>query len=238
MSQLVISAQEVSRYSLTTSKSANGAGERCREGQVQVSHAVSGISKLFHELEDATQAIQGVSVQSQEITKSLAMIKSVSQQTNLLALNAAIEAARAGEQGRGFAVVADEVRHLAIRSHQLTEQIYLVIDHLHAQVEHAVRTINRSRGTASETVERVKDAEEIFRKITASIHEIVDNNVQIATGAEQQRQVVEGVDSSLASVKGHGEFNALEAKRMVQASAQVTEMLSRLNQLVSKFRVD
>jgi methyl-accepting chemotaxis protein len=83
----------------------------------------------------------------------------------------------------------------------------------------------------------VKEAEEIFRKITASIHEIVDNNVQIATGAEQQRQVVEGVDCSLASVKGHGEFNACEAKRMVQASAEVTEMLSRLNQLVSKFRV-
>ena len=237
MSQLVSSAQGVSRYSHFTSQSANGAGERCREGQVQVGQAVSGITSLFNEMEGAIQAIKGVSTESQEIAKTLEMIKSVSQQTNLLALNAAIEAARAGEQGRGFAVVADEVRHLAIRSHQLTEQIYTVIDRLHAQVSHAVQTIEHGHLTASDTVERVKTAEGIFHQITASIGQIVESNLQIANGAEQQRQLVEGVEVSLLGVKKLSERNAREAAGMVQASSGVTEMTTKLNHLVARFRL-
>lgn len=237
MSQLVSSAQGVSRYSHFTSQSANGAGERCREGQVQVGQAVSGITSLFSEMEGAIQAIKGVSTESQEIAKTLEMIKSVSQQTNLLALNAAIEAARAGEQGRGFAVVADEVRHLAIRSHQLTEQIYTVIDRLHAQVSHAVQTIEHGYLTASDTVERVKQAEGSFQQITASIAQIIESNLQIATGSEQQRRLVEGVEVSLLGFKKLSEGNAHEAARMVQASSGVTEMTSKLNHLVSTFRL-
>ena len=165
------------------------------------------------------------------------MIKSVSQQTNLLALNAAIEAARAGEQGRGFAVVADEVRHLAIRSHQLTEQIYTVIDRLHAQVSHAVQTIEHGYLTASDTVERVKQAEGSFQQITASIGQIIESNLQIATSAEQQRQLVEGVEVSLLGVKRLSEGNAHEAARMVQASSGVTETTTQLNHLVATFRL-
>ncbi|VVP85398.1 hypothetical protein PS922_02221 [Pseudomonas fluorescens] len=237
MSQLVSSAQGVSRYSHFTSQSANGAGDRCREGQIQVGQAVSGITTLFSEMEGAIQAIKGVSTESQEIAKTLEMIKSVSQQTNLLALNAAIEAARAGEQGRGFAVVADEVRHLAIRSHQLTEQIYTVIDRLHAQVSHAVQTIEHSHLTASDTVERVKQAEGIFHQITASIGQIIESNLQIASGAEHQRQLVEGVEVSLLGVKRLSEGNAHEAARMVQASSGVTEMTTKLNHLVATFRL-
>lgn len=237
MSQLVSSAQGVSRYSHFTSQSANGAGERCREGQVQVGQAVSGITTLFNEMEGAIEAIKGVSTESQEIAKTLEMIKSVSQQTNLLALNAAIEAARAGEQGRGFAVVADEVRHLAIRSHQLTEQIYTVIDRLHAQVCHAVQTIEHGYLTASDTVERVKKSEVIFHQITASIGQIVESNLQIASGAEQQRQLVEGAEVSLLGVKKLSQGNAIEAERMVQASSGVTEMTAKLNHLVSTFRL-
>lgn len=237
MSQLVSSAQGVSRYSHFTSQSANGAGELCREGQVRVGQAVSGITSLFNEMEGAIQAIKSVSTESQEIAKTLEMIKSVSQQTNLLALNAAIEAARAGEQGRGFAVVADEVRHLAIRSHQLTEQIYTVIDRLHAQVSHAVQTIEHGHLTASETVDRVKQAEGIFQQITASIGQIIESNLQIASGAEQQRQLVEGVEVSLLGVKKLSEGNSIEAERMVQASSGVTEMTTNLNHLVARFRL-
>jgi methyl-accepting chemotaxis protein len=146
----------------------------------------------------------------------------------LLALNAAIEAARAGERGRGFVVVADEVRHLAIRSHQLTEQIYTVIDRLRAQVSHAVQAIELGHLTASDTVERVKKRRGFSIRSPPVAGRSSKSNLQIASGAEQQRQLVEGVEVSLLGVKKLSEGHALETERMVQASSGVTKMTTNL----------
>ena len=168
---------------------------------MQVNQAVAGINQLFGHMDASRNAISSVEQESGSISKVLDVIKSVAEQTNLLALNAAIEAARAGEQGRGFAVVADEVRSLAQRSHELTGEIDTIIARMQHQVSNAVSTIETSHRSASATVEEVEKTATIFQQITSNMEFIVDHNTQIASAAEQQASVVEGVEQSTVEIK-------------------------------------
>ncbi|WP_454837023.1 methyl-accepting chemotaxis protein [Pseudomonas lini] len=237
MSELVSSVQEVNRYSSFTLDKANSAGETCREGSQQARSAVIGIDRLFHEMDHSIQAILAVDQQSREISSAVAMIKSVSEQTNLLALNAAIEAARAGEQGRGFAVVADEVRSLAIRSHALTGDIHRILHRLQSQVSNAVDTIRDSHSSASTAVEEVTRTADIFLRITRSMDQIIGHNIQIASAAEQQSSVVEGVERNTREIKLLSENNATQATSTVRVSDEVVQMTQELHNLLARFKV-
>ena len=237
MSELVSNVQEVSQNSQVTADKANVAGDKCREGRVQVDQAVSRINQLFSEMDDSIEAITSVERESQEIAKAVDMIKSVAEQTNLLALNAAIEAARAGDQGRGFAVVADEVRSLAIRSHQLTGEIDQTIERLRAQVGNAVKTIRGSHGSAAQSVEQINLTATIFEQITGSMDQIIDHNIQIASAAEQQAAVVQGVEQNTLEIKSLSDSNAQEAHSTVQISGELTGMTRDLHALIAHFKV-
>ncbi|KRW58501.1 methyl-accepting chemotaxis protein [Pseudomonas sp. TTU2014-080ASC] len=237
MSELVSNVQEVSRNSHVTAEKANLAGDKCREGRTQVEHAVNRINKLFTEMEDSINAITSVERESQEIAKAVDLIKSVAEQTNLLALNAAIEAARAGEQGRGFAVVADEVRSLAIRSHQLTGEIDQTIDRLRVQVSNAVKTIRGSHQSAAQSVEQIDLTASIFEQITGSMDQIIDHNIQIASAAEQQATVVQGVEQNTLEIKNLSEGTAEEAQSTVSISDELAGMTRDLHKLIATFKV-
>ncbi|WP_276487420.1 methyl-accepting chemotaxis protein [Ectopseudomonas mendocina] len=237
MSQLVSNVQEVSQNSHVTADKANSAGEKCREGRVQVDHAVERINQLFSEMDDSIAAITSVEKESQEIAKAVDLIKSVAEQTNLLALNAAIEAARAGEQGRGFAVVADEVRNLAIRSHQLTGEIDRTIARLRQQVGSAVETIRGSHQSAARSVEQITLTANIFEQITGSMNQIIDHNIQIASAAEQQAAVVQGVEQNTLEIKSLSDSNAHEAQSTVSVSDELTGMTRDLHGLIANFKV-
>jgi methyl-accepting chemotaxis protein len=237
MSQLVSNVQEVSQNSHVTADKANSAGEKCREGRVQVDHAVERINQLFSEMDDSIAAITSVEKESQEIAKAVDLIKSVAEQTNLLALNAAIEAARAGEQGRGFAVVADEVRNLAIRSHQLTGEIDQTIARLRQQVGSAVETIRGSHQSAAQSVEQITLTANIFEQITGSMDQIIDHNIQIASAAEQQAAVVQGVEQNTLEIKSLSDSNAHEAQSTVCVSDELTGMTRDLHGLIANFKV-
>ncbi|MFA7822638.1 methyl-accepting chemotaxis protein [Aeromonas dhakensis] len=237
MSELVSNVQEVSQNSHVTADKANTAGEKCREGRVQVDHAVSRINQLFNEMDDSIGAITSVEKESEEIAKAVDLIKSVAEQTNLLALNAAIEAARAGEQGRGFAVVADEVRSLAIRSHELTGEIDQTIARLRQQVGSAVKTIRGSHQSAAQSVEQITLTASIFEQITGSMDQIIDHNIQIASAAEQQAAVVQGVEQNTLEIKTLSESNAHEAQSTVNVSDEMTGMTRNLHGLIANFKV-
>ncbi|KAJ10351.1 methyl-accepting chemotaxis protein [Pseudomonas aeruginosa] len=237
MSELVSSVQEVSHNSHTTANRANHAGEQCREGGLQVGQAVMGIQRLVREMDGSLAAITAVEKDSDEICNAVGMIKSVSEQTNLLALNAAIEAARAGDQGRGFAVVADEVRSLAIRSHQLSEQIYVAIDRLKGQVGQAVASIQASHSSVSMTASDVARTARIFEEITSGMDLIIDHNIQIASAAEQQATVVEGVERNTLEIKALSDATTTEARSTVAVSADVAHMTRELHGLIASFRL-
>ncbi|WAJ38482.1 methyl-accepting chemotaxis protein [Pseudomonas sp. GOM7] len=237
MSELVSNVQEVSQNSHVTADKANGAGEKCREGRVQVDQAVTRINQLFTEMDNSIAAITSVEKESQEIVKAVDLIKSVAEQTNLLALNAAIEAARAGEQGRGFAVVADEVRSLAIRSHELTGEIDQTIERLRQQVDNAVKTIRNSHQSAAQSVEQVTLTASTFEAITGSMDQIIDHNIQIASAAEQQAAVVQGVEQNTLEIKSLSESNAHEAQSTVHVSGELSGMTRDLHGLLASFRV-
>ncbi|WP_395502913.1 methyl-accepting chemotaxis protein [Ectopseudomonas mendocina] len=237
MSELVSNVQEVSQNSHVTADKANTAGEKCREGRVQVDHAVSRINQLFSEMDDSIGAITSVEKESEEIAKAVDLIKSVAEQTNLLALNAAIEAARAGEQGRGFAVVADEVRSLAIRSHELTGEIDQTIGRLRQQVGSAVKTIRGSHQSAAQSVEQITLTANIFEQITGSMDQIIDHNIQIASAAEQQAAVVQGVEQNTLEIKSLSDSNAHEAQSTVNVSDELTGMTRDLHGLIANFKV-
>ena len=237
MSELVASVHEVSRNTHTASGKASQIGAECEQGLVQVNQAVADINQLFGHMDASRNAISSVEQESGSISKVLDVIKSVAEQTNLLALNAAIEAARAGEQGRGFAVVADEVRSLAQRSHELTGEIDTIIARLQHQVSNAVSTIETSHRSASATVEEVEKTATIFQQITSNMEFIVDHNTQIASAAEQQASVVEGVEQSTVEIKKASEVTAEQASSTATLSTEVARMTRELQGMIAAFRV-
>ena len=237
MNEMSATAQEVANSAEAAVGSAQSVNQETVSGRALVEAQVSGIGRLAAEIEQSVNVINQLANDSKAISQVLDVIKGVAEQTNLLALNAAIEAARAGEQGRGFAVVADEVRSLARRTQQSTEEIEQMIGRLQGGVGAAVKTMHASHTMAEETVNQSAQVQQALENILGAVAVIVDQNQQIAAAAEEQTAVAHDIDRNIVAINEAGQRTAEGAGHTEQASRELTELVSRLQQLIGAFRV-
>lgn len=237
ISQMTSTVQEVSRSAVGASDAASGADSEAQEGRTIVQNTVGAITDLAKEIESSSEVIEKLKSDSENIGAVLDVIKSIAEQTNLLALNAAIEAARAGEQGRGFAVVADEVRTLAQRTQESTAEIESLIDALQGGAEQAVQVMTHSREQAGASVETAEQAGRSLESITRSVEMINKMNTQIATASEEQSAVSAEVQRNVLSIQTISEETSAGAEQTTQASQQLAELSMTLSKLVGQFRI-
>ena len=237
MNEMSATAQEVANSAEAAVGSAQSVNQETVSGRALVDAQVSGIGRLAAEIEQSVNVINQLANDSKAISQVLDVIKGVAEQTNLLALNAAIEAARAGEQGRGFAVVADEVRSLARRTQQSTEEIEQMIGRLQGGVGAAVKTMHASHTMAEETVNQSAQVQQALENILGAVAVIVDQNQQIAAAAEEQTAVAHDIDRNIVAINEAGQRTAEGAGHTEQASRELTQLVSRLQQLIGAFRV-
>ncbi|TLX61956.1 methyl-accepting chemotaxis protein [Stutzerimonas nosocomialis] len=236
MHQMAATVQEVARNAEQASEAARQADREARQGDLVVREAVSEIGNLAHEVEQTAEAIVALNEESGRIGSVLEVIRSVAEQTNLLALNAAIEAARAGEQGRGFAVVADEVRALAMRTHTSTEEIEGLIANLQRVAQKAVEKMDSSRSLTQRTVTLAGEAGSALGRITDAVSTIEQMNQQIAAAAEEQSVVAETINESVTRVRDIGEQSATASHQIAGSSAELARLGGDLQGLVGRFR--
>ncbi len=237
MNQMSATAQEVATSAAAAVGSAQSVNQETRSGGRLIEAQVAGIERLASEIEQSVGAINQLASDSQAIGQVLDVIKGVAEQTNLLALNAAIEAARAGEQGRGFAVVADEVRNLARRTQQSTEEIEAMIARLQGGVGAAVKTMHASHALAEETVGQSAQVQQALENILGAVGIIVDQNQQIATAAEEQTAVAHDIDCNIVAINEAGQRTAEGAGHTEQASHELSALVAQLQRLIGAFRV-
>jgi len=237
MNQMSSTAQEVARSAAAAVSSAHSVNAETVSGRGLVQSQQGSIARLATEIDQSVRVINQLATDSQSISSVLEVIKSIAEQTNLLALNAAIEAARAGEQGRGFAVVADEVRTLARRTQHSTEEIEQMISRLHSGVAAAVKAMGSSHEMASGTVEQSEKVQQALENILGAVGMIVDQNQQIAAAVEQQTAVAHDIDQNIVAINRAGEHAAEGAHQTEAASRQLSLQVIELKQLIGAFRV-
>nr|WP_206692098.1 methyl-accepting chemotaxis protein [Pseudomonas cyclaminis] len=237
MNQMSATAQEVARSAAAAVSSAHSVNDETVNGRGLVQSQQGSIARLASEIDASVRVINQLASDSQAISSVLEVIKSIAEQTNLLALNAAIEAARAGEQGRGFAVVADEVRTLARRTQHSTEEIEQMISRLHAGVGAAVKAMGTSHEMASGTVGQSEKVQQALENILGAVGMIVDQNQQIAAAVEQQTAVAHDIDQNIVEINRAGEHAAQGAHQTEAASRQLSVQVIELKQLIGAFRV-
>ncbi len=237
MNEMASTSHEVSRNAADTATGAEQANSQAINGQSVVQSTIESINDLATQIENAGQSIDKVSSDSQEIGRVLDVIRGIAEQTNLLALNAAIEAARAGEQGRGFAVVADEVRSLASRTESSIQEIQQMIESLQHGSSAAVVVMQKSKEQAEHSVEQASKAGESLTQITDSVSAINDMAAQIATAAEEQTSVNEEINRNITNISTISDSTAVEADNTHNASNELANLAEDLNTQVSQFRV-
>lgn len=235
MTEMASTAQEISRSAADTATGADRANKQSISGQGIVDNTIENINALAQEIRQSAVVIEKVSSDSEEIGRILDVIGGIAEQTNLLALNAAIEAARAGEQGRGFAVVADEVRTLASRTNESTQEIKEMIDSLQNGSKTAVQAMVKSQQQADQTVNIAKDAGTALTEITLAVSQINDMAAQIATAAEQQTTVNEEISRNINNITLASQETAFEATNTQQASESLSILAQGLHQQVEQF---
>ncbi|WP_017903203.1 methyl-accepting chemotaxis protein [Pseudomonas asplenii] len=237
MHEMTATVQEVARNAEEASEAAVAADQQAREGDKVVGEAIAQIERLAAEVSHSTEAMSHLKAESDKIGSVLDVIKSVAQQTNLLALNAAIEAARAGEAGRGFAVVADEVRSLAQRTQKSTEEIEELIVGLQGGTEQVATIMDNSRNLTDSSVELTRRAGGALESITRTVSAIQTMNQQIAAAAEQQSAVAEEINRSVLNVRDVSEQTASASEETAASSVELARLGNHLQVLVSRFRV-
>ncbi|VXC77717.1 Methyl-accepting chemotaxis protein [Pseudomonas sp. 9AZ] len=234
--QMSVAVQEVARNAQATASNAADANKEARQGSELVQSNLTSIQGLSTSVEKAGEVIDTLHSQSDEISKVLGVIQSIAEQTNLLALNAAIEAARAGEAGRGFAVVADEVRSLASNTQKATESIRSMIDALQGGARSAVSAMQLSREQAQNSVSRAREAGEVLNHIALAIEGIADGNVQISAATEQQTAVANEISENISSLNDSIGDVVNGAEQSSIASRDLAQLATGLQQQIQRFR--
>lgn len=237
VTQMSAAVDEVARNAELASKESSLTQGYTDEGLARVAQTLQSIQKLNGNVENTSEQIQGLSNRAQSITKVVEVIRAIAEQTNLLALNAAIEAARAGEQGRGFAVVADEVRALAHRTQLSTQEIEQMIAAIQADSEMAVKAMSLSKDLATESLGVAREASSSLDQISTAIVQINERNLLIATASEEQSQVAREVDQNLVSIRELATQSAAGAAQTASACGEMSKLAVNLNQLVKRFNV-
>ena len=235
ITQMASSVQEVARNAQLTASAASLANQETDRGRELVEQTCQHIDSLASEVQQTSAVIYQLEQHSQEINRVLEVIQSIAEQTNLLALNAAIEAARAGEAGRGFAVVADEVRGLASRTQQSTAQIQGTIDTLRRSTGDAVVAMQRSHSKAETSVEQAQFAARALDGITQRVGEISDMSVQIAAAVEEQSSVGDSIQCNLTGISQATQSNVLAGNQSRTTAAHVAQLAERLQLLAAQF---
>ena len=235
VTEMSAAVDEVAGNAVSSAEASQASDEDSKHGHYQISETISSIQNLVDEVLGASNKAEGLAVQAQDISKVLEVIRGIAGQTNLLALNAAIEAARAGEAGRGFAVVADEVRSLAQRTQDSTEEIEQMISGIQQGTQNTVEALNSSADHAGQTLQRANSAGNALEKITAAISQISQRNLVIASAAEQQALVAREVDRSLVNIRDLSTQTAAGATQTSAASQELSRLAVDLNGLVTRF---
>ncbi|WP_449441348.1 methyl-accepting chemotaxis protein [Pseudomonas migulae] len=237
MHEMTATVQEVARNAEEASQAAAAADGEAREGDKVVNEAIAQIERLASEVARSTEAMSVLQQESDKIGSVMDVIKAVAEQTNLLALNAAIEAARAGEAGRGFAVVADEVRGLAQRTQKSTEEIEGLVAGLQNGTQQVSTVMNNSRALTDSSVALTRKAGVSLENITRTVSNIQSMNQQIAAAAEQQSAVAEEISRSIINVRDVSEQTAAASDETAKSSVELARLGNQLQMMVSHFRV-
>ncbi len=237
MNEMSATVQEVSRQAQDAATASSKADQEAAEGKRIMAENSKGVRQLAEKIEVTSHAINQLSDESQNIGTVLQVIRDIAEQTNLLALNAAIEAARAGEQGRGFAVVADEVRNLAQRSHNSTEEIQDIVERLQQKADDAVKAMASGQEEAQNSVERAGSIGEALDSVLSEITAISNMNAQIASAAEEQSSVAEEINRSIVEIARISNETAEGAKETTNTSRNLTSLSQELYQMVGQFKL-
>ncbi|MCL1073487.1 methyl-accepting chemotaxis protein [Shewanella dokdonensis] len=236
VNELTVAIDDVARSAATASDNSNLANDKTAQGQHKVSETIQTIEALVEGIKQSSAGISQLAQKVTEIGSVMDVIRGVAEQTNLLALNAAIEAARAGEQGRGFAVVADEVRALAHRTQESTAEIEAMIKSVQSETSHAVNDMSQSNLRAAETLTVANEAGQALTEIAALINDISQQNLTIAAAAEEQATVARTVDSSLVSIRDLSVQTAAGSQQTSASSTELAGLAEKLNELISRFK--
>ncbi len=237
VTEMTSAVEEVARNAVSTSEASKDATRSAGDGRDLVMETVSAIERMSADVQGTAELVSNLAEESRDIGKVLDVIRGLADQTNLLALNAAIEAARAGEAGRGFAVVADEVRALAHRTQQSTSEIERMIGSIQGGTEQAVNSMRNSTERAESTLNIARGAGLALDTITGAVAQINERNLVIASAAEEQAQVAREVDRNLVNINDLSVQSATGAHQTSAASAELSRLAVDLNSLVARFSV-
>ncbi|MDH5693284.1 MAG: methyl-accepting chemotaxis protein, partial [Gammaproteobacteria bacterium] len=235
--QLSATISEVAQNTALTAQAAQQAAIEAAEGKKVVMDSVSMMDRLANEVQSASAVVSKLKQNAKEIDSMVQVINDISEQTNLLALNASIEAARAGEAGRGFAIVADEVRQLSTRTREATMQIKAVVDNLSIGTDQAVSVMDHSHDISKSTVESAHKSANLLSEITQSVEKISDMSSQIAAAAEEQSATTEEISRGMESIKTVAEQSYDSVTWTAECSHELTSLTSDLNGMVGSFKL-
>ncbi|EAS42583.1 methyl-accepting chemotaxis protein [Photobacterium profundum] len=237
INEMAAATQEIAHNAENTAKTSSETVTVVEHGAAQVHQSQGSIANLATDVKTATEVIEELNTHAQSINTILSTIQGIAEQTNLLALNAAIEAARAGEQGRGFAVVADEVRVLSQRTHASTQEIQQMIETLQRTTTHAVGIMGDSRQLAEATVEDATASSDSLSQINSAVVNISDMATQIASAAEEQSSVTEEITRNTVGIRDVSNELAIEATEAAQQAAELSELSHQLQQEIKQFKL-
>ncbi|WP_168797001.1 methyl-accepting chemotaxis protein [Vibrio sp. H11] len=237
MNEMATTVHDVASNAARAADAANDADKQAESGAKVVAETVNSIGTLSESVNLSSEKLHMVQQDVVNISSILDVIRAIADQTNLLALNAAIEAARAGEQGRGFAVVADEVRSLAARTQGSTSEIQSIIEQLQSGTKSSVQVMNQVKSLADDCVEQAGKTGVVLQSITDAVGVINDMNIQIASASEQQSTVAETINENVVNVKRIAQENALASSQTRSSSSEIARLADQLNDLVALFKL-